>query len=170
MVMSPREFRDIEPSYRRSDFDYRWATYNDDDWYRHPKDNSVVTFRGHRVLRTLIRCHFSPPGSTNSRYVYSGSEDGKVYIWNMDATLAGTVDVYGGTRNSRPPYGGHEMMSGHAMWSTCVRDASWHPSAPMIVGMCLLYIQIICARLTASSICLEWLRHGDWNLQYTFME
>ncbi|KIN07661.1 hypothetical protein OIDMADRAFT_108451 [Oidiodendron maius Zn] len=135
MVMSPREFRDIDPSYRRSDFDYRWATYNEDDWYRHPKDNSVVTFRGHRVLRTLIRCHFSPPGSTNSRYVYSGSEDGKVYIWNMDATLAGTVDVYGGTRNSRPPYGGHEMMSGHAMWSTCVRDASWHPSAPMIVGM-----------------------------------
>ena len=170
MVMSPREFRDIGTSNRRSDFDYRWATYNEDDWYRHPKDNSVVTFRGHRVLRTLIRCHFSPPGSTNSRYVYSGSEDGKVYIWNMDATLAGTVDVYGGTRNSRPPYGGHEMMSGHAMWSTCVRDASWHPSAPMIVGMCLLYIQIICARLTASSICLEWLRHGDWNLQHTFME
>jgi WD repeat-containing protein 23 len=131
MVMSPRDFRGIDRGYRQSDFDYRWATYDEDDWYRHPNDNSVVTFRGHRILRTLIRCHFSPPGSTNSRYVYSGSEDGKVYIWNMDATLAGKVDVLGGTRNSRPPYG-HNMMD--ARWSTCVRDASWHPSAPMIVG------------------------------------
>jgi WD repeat-containing protein 23 len=169
MVMSPRDFRAIDPDYRRTDFDYRWAAYNEDDWYRHAKDNSVVTFRGHRVLRTLIRCHFSPPGSTNSRYVYSGSEDGKVYIWNMDATLAGTIDVYGGTRNSRPPYGGHDMR-GHAMWSTCVRDASWHPSAPMIVGMYLPSLQTICAILSADSICLEWLWHGEWNLQYTFME
>jgi DDB1- and CUL4-associated factor 11 len=140
MVMSPRDFRAIKPSFRRgTDFDYRWGMYDEDDWYRHPNDNSVVTFRGHRVLRTLIRCHFSPPGSTNSRYVYSGSEDGKVYIWNMDATLAGKVDVYAGTKNSRPPYGGHDAMGANMMWSTCVRDASWHPSAPMIVGMYLAH-------------------------------
>jgi WD repeat-containing protein 23 len=109
---------------------------------QHPSDNSIVTFRGHKVLRTLIRCHFSPPGSTNSRYVYSGSEDGKVYIWNMDATLAGTVDVYEATKNSRPPYRTFHMGAwdgeddySHSRWKTCVRDASWHPNAPMIVGM-----------------------------------
>lgn len=27
---------------------------------RHPNDQSVSTYRGHRVLRTLIRCYFSP--------------------------------------------------------------------------------------------------------------
>ena len=92
------------------------------------------------VLKTLIRCHFSPPGSTDSRYVYSGSYDGSVYIWNMDATLAGKVNVLKATKNSRPrdpdllaetyDYWGRNGGS----WMTCVRDASWHPTAPMIAG------------------------------------
>jgi WD40 repeat protein len=153
MVMSPRDFGALRPSRRRAmerNFDYRWGAYDEDDWYRDPNDNSLVTFRGHRVLRTLIRCHFSPPGSTNSRYVYSGSEDGQVYIWNMDATLAGKVDVYGATKNSRPPHRGHEMMGANLTWKTCVRDASWHPNAPMIVGT-YLTSRPRCARL----ICLQ---------------
>lgn len=53
----------------------------------------------------------------------------------MDATLAGTVDVYGGTKHSRR----YEMMGGEdefsrSSWRTCVRDASWHPSAPIIAA------------------------------------
>ena len=146
MVMSPSDFHTLRPNQRRATephFDYRWGTYNEDEWYQHPNDNSLVTFRGHKVLRTLIRCHFSPPGSTNSRYVYSGSEDGKVYIWNMDATLAGTIDVYNATKDTRPPHREYDMMgvwdddedNPHSRWKTCVRDASWHPNAPMIVGM-----------------------------------
>lgn len=132
MVMSPRDFRGIDSSYRRTDFEYRWENFNEDLWYRHPNDNSVVTFRGHSVLRTLIRCHFSPPGSTNSRYVYSGSENGKVYIWNMDATLAGTVTV---------PNLTVDMLDEGV--TPCVRDASWHPSAPMIVGM--YFVHEVCS-------------------------
>jgi DDB1- and CUL4-associated factor 11 len=141
MVMAPRDYEAIKPTRRATNehrFDYRWGAYDEDDWYKDPHDNSLVTFRGHKVLRTLIRCHFSPPGSTNSRYVYSGSEDGKVYIYNMDATLAGTIDVYGATKNTRPQGTYHDMMNwdddGGSRWRTCVRDASWHPSAPMIVG------------------------------------
>ncbi|KAF4630590.1 hypothetical protein G7Y89_g7547 [Cudoniella acicularis] len=143
MVMSPRDFGALTPTRRTTEprFDYRWGAYDEDDWYKDPNDNSLVTFRGHRVLRTLIRCHFSPPGSTNSRYVYSGSEDGKVYVWNMDATLAGTVDVYGATKDSRPPTNDFGMMGwddegdrSQRVWRTCVRDASWHPNAPMIVA------------------------------------
>ncbi|KAH8601961.1 WD40-repeat-containing domain protein [Bisporella sp. PMI_857] len=145
MVMSRSDFKTMTPDprtirNRQNPFDYRWGAYDEDDWYQHRNDNSIVTFRGHRVLRTLIRCHFSPPGSTNSRYVYSGSEDGKVYVWNMDATLAGTIDVQAATRNSRPPHRGYHMMNawnedqGRSAWKTCVRDASWHPSAPMIVA------------------------------------
>ncbi|KAL3420209.1 WD domain-containing protein [Phlyctema vagabunda] len=139
MVMSPSAFGNMRPT-RRPDthFDYRWGSYDDNDWYKHDNDNSLVTFRGHRVLRTLIRCHFSPPGSTNSRYVYSGSEDGKVYVWNMDATLAGKIDVYAATKNTRPAsdfmHEYDDEEGHHTRWKTCVRDASWHPNAPIVVA------------------------------------
>ncbi|PMD57470.1 WD40 repeat-like protein [Hyaloscypha bicolor E] len=141
MVMQSGDFERIKPQRRATrehHFDYRWGTYDEDDWYQDPHDNSLVTFRGHKVLRTLIRCHFSPPGSTNSRYVYSGSEDGKVFIWNMDATPAGVIDVFEATKNSRPfPASNMDMgwdNTTPTQWRTCVRDASWHPSAPMIVA------------------------------------
>lgn len=182
MVMSPSDFQAIRPNRVRGRgprFDYRWGDYDDDDWFKHPNDNSLVTFRGHRVLRTLIRCHFSPPGSTNSRYVYSGSEDGKVYVWNMDATLAGTVDVYGATLDTRPHHRGYGGMMGgwnddedysHSRWKTCVRDASWHPNAPMIVGMYLLELWRNFLFLMLNSICMEWLRYVDWNMYSALVE
>ena len=127
------DFREYSTAY---DFDYRWDPYPE-DYYPHPYDCSVVTFRGHRVLRTLIRCHFSPPCSTNSRYVYTGSQDGKVYIYNMDATLAGTVDVGDATYKSPvnrydPAVCQHSMS--RRQWETCVRDVSWHPNAPVLAG------------------------------------
>jgi WD repeat-containing protein 23 len=179
MVMSPRDFGAIRSTRRRSEphFDYRWDTYDEDNWYRDPNDNSLVTFRGHRVLRTLIRCHFSPSGSTNSRYVYSGSEDGKVYIWNMDATLAGTVDVFSTTKNTRPPHRDYEIMGwgddedvSHSQWRTCVRDASWHPNAPMIVGMFQIASFMVILWLTNSSIGMERLWYVHWNLYSSFLE
>ncbi|KAF2192465.1 WD40 repeat-like protein, partial [Zopfia rhizophila CBS 207.26] len=121
-------------------FEYRSNAYDENDYRPHPHDCSLVTFRGHKVLKTLIRCHFSPPGSTDSRYVYSGSYDGSVYIWNLDATLAGKVDVLKATKNSRPrdpsllaeTYDFYGRNGGS--WMTCVRDASWHPSAPIIAA------------------------------------
>jgi len=143
MVMPSGDFDRIQPTRRvarEERFDYRWGNYDQDDWYRDEHDNSVVTFRGHKVLRTLIRCHFSPPASTNSRYVYTGSEDGKVYIYNLDATLAGTIDVKAATKDSRPRWSGRiwdddeDDEDGPIPWRTCVRDASWHPNAPMIVA------------------------------------
>lgn len=131
--LNPREFT--------RGFDYRFMRYEENDYEPHPHDCSLVTFRGHRVLKTLIRCHFSPPGSTNSRYVYSGSEDGSVYIYNMDATLAGKVNVNQATHHSRPRdldlYASHYDPGeggNRGAWNTCVRDASWHPNAPIIAG------------------------------------
>jgi hypothetical protein len=38
-----------------------------------------MTYRGHAVLRTLIRCHFSPAETTGSAYIYSGSKDGRIH-------------------------------------------------------------------------------------------
>lgn len=141
MVMSESDFTDKDATRctRNRGTDYRMFQLRDEDWFPHPHDNSVVTFRGHRVARTLIRCHFSPQGSTNSRYVYSGSYDGKVYIWNLDATLAGTIDVGGesqrilrrGTDRERPPVRHNRDPDSTA---ACIREAHWHPTAPMIVA------------------------------------
>lgn len=41
-------------------------------------DTSLMTYRGHCVLHTLIRCHFSPAFSTAQRYIYSGCANGTV--------------------------------------------------------------------------------------------
>ena len=139
-MMTTAQFDTIDATDYTSNFDYRWDTYPDNYYEAHPHDCSIVTFRGHRVLKTLIRCHFSPPGSTNSRYVYTGSSDGKVYVYNLDATLAGAIDVGMATINSRPRDPNFHMSAyqrsrmGEPMWRTCVRDASWHPSAPVVAG------------------------------------
>jgi WD repeat-containing protein 23 len=139
MMMSTERFDKIDPEEHTTGFDYRFAPYDEEEYEAHPHDCSLVTFRGHKVLKTLIRCHFSPPGSTDGRYVYSGSHDGSVYIWNMDATLAGKIDVLEATRNSRPERDERyvdrwEHGGGRSQWSTIVRDASWHPTAPVLAG------------------------------------
>ncbi|KAF3069049.1 LEC14B protein [Daldinia childiae] len=141
MMYTTARFQELNPRQhtRYTEFDYRWGRFDDADWFPHPNDNSLVTFRGHEVLRTLIRCHFSPPGSTDSRYVYTGSHDGKVYIYNMDATIAGIIDVQKSTQAlpqtgaERRSYGGYRSQG----WSTVVRDASWHPTAPFIAASSL---------------------------------
>ena len=75
-------------------FDYRWSAYDAVPGSRRMKhDCSVTTFTGHSVLRTLIRCHFSPPTTTGRKYVYSGSHDGVVHIWSLDGELVGKLDT-----------------------------------------------------------------------------
>lgn len=138
-MMSKEKADRVDINAHTTRFEYRSHHYDDRDWRPHPHDCSLVTFRGHKVLKTLIRCHFSPAGSTDSRYVYSGSYDGSVYVWNLDATLAGKIDVLQATRNSRPRDPEltveYDFLSrGNSNWSTCVRDASWHPNAPVIAG------------------------------------
>lgn len=39
-------------------------------------DKCVMTYRGHQVLNTLMRCRFSPSRTTGQRYIYTGSADG----------------------------------------------------------------------------------------------
>ena len=140
-MMSTEKAVTLDPAAYTTAFDYRFMSFSEPDWRPHPHDCSLVTYRGHSVLKTLIRCHFSPPNSTNSRYLYSGSEDGSVYIYNLDATLAGKINVNQATYHSRPRDGmndaGFYASDEHrGAWKTCVRDASWHPNAPMIAGEC----------------------------------
>lgn len=140
-MISPNDFSKIDLHNYTSNFDYRFSPYDDDDYTPNPHDCSVVTFRGHSVLKTLIRCHFSPPQSSNSRYVYSGSEDGNVWIYNLDGTVNSKIDVAKATKHTRPRGNGGDgayMYELHSrqdnVWKTCVRDASWSPTAPVVAG------------------------------------
>ena len=92
-------------------FDYRRGLYRKARYAKHPHDCSVVTYTGHTVLQTLIRCHFSPEATTGQRYIYSGSYDGKIHVWNLDGTIAKTLETRG-----------------------VVRDVSWAPYVPVIMS------------------------------------
>ncbi|ODN00691.1 DDB1- and CUL4-associated factor 11 [Orchesella cincta] len=76
-------------------------------------DVSVMTYRGHSVLNTLIRCHFSPSYSTGQQYIYTGCAAGRVVIYDV---LTGKIV---------------KTLKGHR---ECVRDVSWHPYRPEIVS------------------------------------
>jgi DDB1- and CUL4-associated factor 11 len=59
---------------------FRYERYPKPKCLAHPLDCSVMTYRGHAVLQTLIRCHFSPAETTGGRYIYSGSADGRIHV------------------------------------------------------------------------------------------
>jgi WD repeat-containing protein 23 len=105
------------PYYRRPySWDYRYQSYPGRNRLpvTHPHDTSVMTYRGHMVMETLIRCHFSPLHSTAQKYVYTGSADGRVYVY--DAVSGELVEVF-----SMKPNG-------------LTRDVRWHPFEPTIVS------------------------------------
>ncbi|KAF9605273.1 hypothetical protein IFM89_015889 [Coptis chinensis] len=100
--------------FRNYEWDYRWMEYPPRARnMKHPCDQSLSTYRGHSVLRTLIRCYFSPAYSTGQKYIYTGSNDGCVYIY----------DLVSGNQVAR--------LDHH---SQTVRDCSWHPFNPMLVS------------------------------------
>nr|ABK94670.1 unknown [Populus trichocarpa] len=106
--------KEYTPRLRDSDWDYRWMEYPPHaKILKHPRDQSVTTYRGHSILRTLIRCYFSPEYSTGQKYIYTGSSDCSVYIYDLvSGALVATLDH-------------HEGL---------VRDCSWHPLYPMIIS------------------------------------
>jgi WD repeat-containing protein 23 len=95
-------------------FDYRWMDYTYKPIQEHKLDNSVMTFTGHTVLQTLIRCYFSPLETTGQRYLYSGSADGSIYIFDI---LSGENKTCISSKSN-----------------DCIRDVSWHPNVPVIIA------------------------------------
>ncbi|WVZ96231.1 hypothetical protein U9M48_041896 [Paspalum notatum var. saurae] len=96
------------------DWDYRWMSFpSEAHHFKHPDDQSLATYRGHSVLRTLIRCYFSPMHSTGQRYIYTGSSDRSVHIYDM---------VSGRTV---------KRLSWHG---SIIRDCTWHPYYPTLVS------------------------------------
>ncbi|KAJ3188169.1 hypothetical protein HDU85_005319 [Gaertneriomyces sp. JEL0708] len=127
------------------DFDYRIMSFPGPKDFRHPKDCSVMTFRGHSVLKTLIRCHFSPSHTTGQNYAYTGSADGVVRIYSLQTGHCvqkldvGDVlpsenlpDAAAGTFGS-----GLAALLGSASRRSqmkCTRDVSWHPEVNVIIS------------------------------------
>ncbi|CAI5996205.1 unnamed protein product [Closterium sp. NIES-65] len=96
-------------------WDYRWMDYPGRGMrVAHPSDQSLMTYRNHHVLQTLIRCYFSPLHSTAQRFVYSGSHDGAVYIF----------DLLTGKQVAKLKHHG-----------STVRDCSWHPTRPALASV-----------------------------------
>ncbi|KAG4995889.1 hypothetical protein JHK82_026710 [Glycine max] len=102
------------PGYRSYEWDYRWMDYPPQAKdLTHPCDQSVATYRGHSVLRTLIRCYFSPAFSTGQKYIYTGSHNACVYIYDLvSGAQVATL------KHHKSP----------------VRDCSWHPFHTTLVS------------------------------------
>ncbi|KAI8893224.1 WD40-repeat-containing domain protein [Globomyces pollinis-pini] len=111
-------------------WDYRWQHYPRRTPRKHPHDNSVRTFQGHSVLRTLIRCYFSPVYSTGQRYVYTGSADGFIYIYSLEGDEIIKIDTtVDSTTDEEELDDDYSYYDGQNL----VRDVSWHPFAPVLI-------------------------------------
>ncbi|TFK26708.1 WD40 repeat-like protein [Coprinopsis marcescibilis] len=114
-------------------FDYRNMHYPRSR-RAHPRDCSVMTYGGHKVLRTLIRCHFSPAATTGQQYIYSGSADGKVHIWSLDGRIVQVLDRSKTLPSSfSPSEPEHQELNGRPE-HYCVRDVSWHSQEPVLMS------------------------------------
>jgi len=109
---SVRECKRIVAS---TNWDYRWevAPRRSRRLTQISGDPSIMTYRGHSVLQTLIRARFSPAHSTGQKYIYTGCATGNVVIY----------DVVTGKIVSK--------LKGHKQ---CVRDISWHPYQQTIIS------------------------------------
>ncbi|EAS04686.2 WD domain, G-beta repeat protein (macronuclear) [Tetrahymena thermophila SB210] len=89
-------------------------------------DNSVQTFRGHKVGKTLMRCHFSPLGPTDRRYIYTASYCGKVFLYDILSNTTKHLEF----QEEKNQYTAGILND---MEQTCVRDAAWHPKKMEII-------------------------------------
>nr|BAN21366.1 WD-repeat protein [Riptortus pedestris] len=115
-------------------WDYRWQTAPRKLVARKTNlkgDTSVATYRGHSVLQTLIRCHFSPHFSTGQRFIVTGCAFGRVVVYDI---LTGQLVL---------------KLQGH---SSCVRDVTWHPYRSEIISTSWDF-SVLC--WTHFGLCLE---------------
>ncbi|KAG2358232.1 WD40-repeat-containing domain protein [Suillus spraguei] len=119
--------------YRLREFDYRYGHYPKPKRAAHPRDCSVMTYRGHAVLRTLIRCHFSPAETTGGQYIYSGSADGKIHIWSLDGRIVQVLDRSKTSAMTFDP-SAEEYIPNSIRSTVCVRDVSWNGNEPMMMS------------------------------------
>ncbi|KAK2461516.1 hypothetical protein APHAL10511_005979 [Amanita phalloides] len=134
-MRSTKEFNSVKrDSYGVPDFDYRYSARSGPKYSAHPSDCSVMTYRGHSVMKTLIRCHFSPAETTGCQYIYSGSADGRIHIWSLDGTIVQILDRAKTLPISFDPEGPEFGIDRGTRTSACVRDVSWHTQEPVLMS------------------------------------
>lgn len=134
-MCSSQEFESVKDRHHGiRGFDYRYSRYPISESKSHPKDCSVMTYRGHRVYRTLIRCHFSPIASTGAQYIYSGSADGKIHIWSLDGRIVQVLDRSKTLPITYDPSAPDVKPTRRAHQYSCVRDVSWHSQEPVLIS------------------------------------
>ncbi|KAJ7455934.1 WD40-repeat-containing domain protein [Mycena galericulata] len=129
-----QELEQVERHYYGTNYDYRYPHYPKPRYTAHPKDCSVMTYHGHAVLRTLIRCHFSPAETTGGQYIYSGSADGKIHIWSLDGRVVQVLDRAKTLPMSFDPSAPEPGSTYGQESNVCVRDVSWHSQEPVLMS------------------------------------
>ncbi|KAI0073704.1 WD40 repeat-like protein [Panus rudis PR-1116 ss-1] len=121
-------------SYGIPHWDYRTNSYPRPRYRAHPMDCSVMKYHGHSVLRTLIRCHFSPAETTGSQYIYSGSADGQIHIWSLDGRVVQTLNRCASLSMTHDPSGPEVQLETPPRRRVTVRDVSWHSQQPILMS------------------------------------
>lgn len=138
MLVSAEQWEDSIASQLdlQTGFDYRHQEFPGHMAKKHSDDRSVMTYTGHAILKTLIRCGFSPLATTDQQYIYSGSDCGKVWIWNLDGTVNRTLDLSKAARISAPTQPNRRRFLGFGGGGdkACIRDAAWHPTLPYMAS------------------------------------
>ncbi|KAJ6611484.1 WD40-repeat-containing domain protein [Mycena sp. CBHHK59/15] len=133
-MRSNQELEAVERDFYGTNYDYRYPHYPKPRYPSHPKDCSVMVYHGHAVLRTLIRCHFSPAETTGGQYIYSGSADGRIHIWSLDGRVVQVLDRARTLPMTFDP-SAPEPEATHGLESNvCVRDVSWHSQEPVLMS------------------------------------
>jgi len=120
--------------YGIANYDYRSGVYPKPKHKAHPLDCSVMSYSGHAVLRTLIRCHFSPAETTGGQYIYSGGADGRIHIWSLDGRVVQVLDRSATLPISYDPSEPQPPENKHPRRTVCVRDVSWHSQQPILMS------------------------------------
>lgn len=119
------------------------------DYKPHPDDTSLQTYRGHRVLQTLIRCYFSPQSTTGqkciptikvrhrnldwSRYLYWFVRWQCLYLWCFNWRNRVEVE-WSRIYNTICFFPSLFMVFLWCYQTKIIRDLSWHPYDNQIVS------------------------------------
>lgn len=95
-----------------------------------PEDSSIMTYRGHRVKKTLIRAKFSPMETTGQRYIYTGCGTGRLIGEFMRSDNCGSALSL--TQIRFISISVYDVLTGKIVNSNrahkdIVRDVAWHP-------------------------------------------